>query len=120
MGEHRDDASLPPSKKPKRLKIKVGAANPYAQRMVFDDEGNVRNPLELLAMEDRGEGDKECRGAALGLEGDGLDAGVHDRSSTRMQRVAEIMKKRDEEDRRNEKCDTFDPALCVSAFIFTS
>lgn len=78
------------------MKIKVGASNPHATRVVFDEEGNVRNPLELLAMEDEGREDAEGNA-------EGLDVGVHASSGTRMQRIAEIMRKRDQEDRKNEK-----------------
>lgn len=90
---------MPGPKKPKKLKIKVGASNPHATRVVFDDEGNVRNPLELLAMEDRGNSGDE----ADGPDGEGLDAGIHESSKSRMQRVAELMRTRDQEDRKNEK-----------------
>ena len=71
--------------------------------MVFDDDGNVRNPLELLAMEDRCDSGDDGAGAVPAADGEGLDAGVHDSSSTRMQRVAEIMRKRDQEDRKKDK-----------------
>lgn len=94
---------LPPAKKPKRMKIKVGAANPHAKRVVFDDEGNERNPLELLGAGSDEEGGAEEEEGGARAAGAGLDVGVHQSGATRMAEAARLMKQRDAEDRKQEK-----------------
>jgi len=107
--EDAEDAPIPeeplarPAKKPKKMKIKVGAANPHAKRVVFDEDGNERNPLELLGC---GSGDEDEAGPSTegaARQGAGLDVGIYKSSATRMAEAARLMKQRDAEDRKQEK-----------------
>jgi len=87
-------------KKKKRMKIRLGSANPHGKRVVFDEDGNAKDPLELLGA---GEDSDVDRGSGGAEEREGLDVGVCDNLAARMRKAAEMMRQRDLEDRRMDK-----------------
>ncbi|KAG2440238.1 hypothetical protein HXX76_004350 [Chlamydomonas incerta] len=93
-----DDEDGKKKKKKKKQKIKVGTAS--GNRMVFDEEGNALDPLAQLAKEGLGLG--EQGEAAAAAEALAAREGVYVRASRPEERfrvAADLMRRRDKEDR---------------------